>query len=660
MKYKNLLSILFFSMFLTSCSLDSSSSSSLISSISQSSTSSTETYLPVTPIDPEAKVYTVTFLDNQDEIILTLEVEEGKSAVVPSDIDLNRADTTNYYRFISWDQSLEEITSDLYVHAIYETIPFDGDYAFALNDALGYSLMSYRGEDSDPFIPDHYNGHVVNAIGTSAFASNANLVNISLPDSIISIGAEAFSNCQYLETISLPANLKYIGDQAFYYCLSLREISLPNSLEMIGSNAFQQCQELTQVILPDSLTYLGSQAFMACMKVTSFHIGSSLRLIGSAPFYGMPSLSDFSVSTENTYFTFDGIGLYYAIDEEETNSDETITSYYYNGLIYTLNVSDELDEYLLKDGVETIGMYSMAYVSNIKKIVIPDSVTQDEGFAYVGSNIEEVEYPLDGEITFSEGTFSNAASLKSVTLPNSLNVIPKWAFENTTSLENITLSENIVRIEDEAFLNSGIKEIVLPSSLVHLGSYDTIEDEGFTSVFNNCANLERVDMSKTKVTTITGNCFSSTNISEFLFPEGIEVIEDYAFQFCSFTTLDLPDTITTLGVSCFDSNTNLVEVDLPDNTSLRTIPNRAFWGCSNLEKAIIHEGVTTLAMQSFYNCTSLDTIYLPNTLRTIASNAIGNCPLSDIYYNGTEEEFLEINISDNNNFVLSEHNIHYI
>ena len=346
MKYKNLLSILFLSMFLTSCSLDSSSSSSsLISSISQSSTSSTETYLPVTPIDPEAKVYTVTFLDNQDEIILTLEVEEGKAAVVPSDIDLNRADTTNYYRFISWDQSLEEITSDLYVHAIYETIPFDGDYAFALNDALGYSLMSYRGEDSDPFIPDHYNGHVVNAIGTSAFASNANVVNISLPDSIISIGAEAFSNCQYLETISLPANLKYIGDQAFYYCLSLREISFPNSLEMIGSNAFQQCQELTQVILPDSLTYLGSQAFMACMKVTSFHIGSSLRLIGSAPFYGMPSLSDFSVSTENTYFTFDGIGLYYAIDEEETNSDETITSYYYNGLIYTLNVSDELDEY---------------------------------------------------------------------------------------------------------------------------------------------------------------------------------------------------------------------------------------------------------------------------------------------------------------------------
>lgn len=664
MKHKSIISLAFLSLFLSACGSQSSftSTTSLNSSSSLSSTTTTsaEEYLPVAPIEPDSKVYKVTFLDNQGEVILTLDVKEGEDAIVPDDINLNRADSANYYLFTGWDQSLENITTDLYVHAIYETIPFDGNYAFALNDALGYSLMAYKGDEQDPLIPDHYNGHVVNAIGTSAFSGNRNIVNVTLPETIVSIGANAFYDCEALETISLPNNLLYIGDQAFYYCLSLKEITFPDKLEKIGSNAFQQCQEITSVTLPDSLTYLGTQAFMGCMKVTSFSVGKSLRLIGSAPFYGMPSLANFSISEENKYFTFDGTGLYYFIDEQEENEDGTMTSYYYNGLVYMLNVPSAQNEYVVKDGVETIGNYSMAYVSNIKKIVIPSSVTKDEGFAYVGSGIEEIDYPVDGNITFSAGLFSNATSLESFTLPSTMTVIPKWGFENTKSLQKITVPEGIVRIEDEAFFGSGITELTLPSSLVYLGSHDTIEDGGFTSVFNSCANLSKVDMSDTKVTEITNNCFSSTDISEFAFPSGITSIGEYAFQHCAFSSLDLPDSITNLGAACFDSNTKLKTVDLPDNSKLKSLPSRAFWGCSSLESAVIHEGVTTINMQSFYNCTSLDTIYLPSTLKTVGSNAITNCPLTDIYFSGTQDEFLAINISENNNFDPTAHNIHFI
>ena len=96
------------------------------------------------------------------------------------------------------------------------------------------------------------------AIPERAFEEVTNLVNIKLPQSVLTIGTYAFYGCSSLTKIELAEGLERIGYSAFDGCSALERISLPNSLESIQTSAFNYCRELKGITIPANVVEIGS------------------------------------------------------------------------------------------------------------------------------------------------------------------------------------------------------------------------------------------------------------------------------------------------------------------------------------------------------------------------------------------------------------------
>ena len=93
------------------------------------------------------------------------------------------------------------------------------------------------------------------------------LIEIILPESLVTIGSNAFSGCKNLTKIILPESLVTIGSNAFYSCEKLTKIILPESLVVIDDWAFDRCSRLSYINLPKGVTSIGRGAFQDCSSL---------------------------------------------------------------------------------------------------------------------------------------------------------------------------------------------------------------------------------------------------------------------------------------------------------------------------------------------------------------------------------------------------------
>jgi len=73
----------------------------------------------------------------------------------------------------------------------------------------------------------------------------------------------------------------------------------------------------------------------------------------------------------------------------------------------------------------------------------------------------------------------------------------------------------------------------------------------------------------------------------------------------------------------------------------------------------VPEGVTTIGHDAFLNCTNLESVTIPSSVTSIGNVAFYKCDsLKDVYYGGSESQWKQISIGDNNN-ALTQATIHY-
>lgn len=72
----------------------------------------------------------------------------------------------------------------------------------------------------------------------------------------------------------------------------------------------------------------------------------------------------------------------------------------------------------------------------------------------------------------------------------------------------------------------------------------------------------------------------------------------------------------------------------------------------------IPEGVTRIGFGAFCRNSGITSISLPSTLKKIDASAFYECEFTDIYYNGTSEDWLKIDIDLESNDILTKANIH--
>lgn len=148
-------------------------------------------------------------------------------------------------------------------------------------------------------------------------------------------------------------------------------------------------------------------------------------------------------------------------------------------------------------------------------LVVPASAKAFDGFSFDRSIAEEVSFEADHDIEIGE-VFRSAATLKKVTLPAELSVIPESAFSMCEALESISIPAGVTRIDESAF--------------------------------EYCTNLKTVTFEGTKCEVIGEYAFSECGLEEITLPEGLKTVSDFAFEFCEqLTSITFPSTIESIG-----------------------------------------------------------------------------------------------------------------
>jgi BspA type Leucine rich repeat region (6 copies) len=174
-----------------------------------------------------------------------------------------------------------------------------------------------------------YEGYPVTSIGNDAFNNCANLMSVTIPDSVTNLGDSAFFNCTSLMNVIIPNSVTSIGGSAFADCISLTSVTIPDSITSIGLGAFQ-FSGLTSVTIPDSVTNLGDFAFSFCTSLKNAVIGNGITSIGLNEFAYCNSLTSVTISDSITSIgnAFDLSGLTsVTIPDSVTNITDYAFSY---------------------------------------------------------------------------------------------------------------------------------------------------------------------------------------------------------------------------------------------------------------------------------------------------------------------------------------------
>ena len=447
---------------------------------------------------------------------------------------------------------------------------------------------------------------------------------------------------------------------------------------------------LTDFVVPETVEKIAPYAFVNS-GLTSVTISKNVRVIGAHAFNDELATINFAEGifiTDATRESFENTAWYNGGDSDPNTYGPTMSQYVIDrstvGLFFTAgNI-----------------VYEYKWISTASALVIPDNVN---GFdiTVIASNINS-----GAPITFSDlvlpaglrkinaNAFSNMDVTKSITTKSTvLTDIASNVFDETLYYRNnndmfilgsvlvkcqnttgtIVIPEGIVSISDNAFANSQVKNITLPSTLKYIGNSAFFNCTNLVSVsipagvteigdlaFSLCQKLEQVTFNAkdSKLVKIGESAFSDClTLTSINVPYTVESVGKEAFLNCrslstvnfdyivvttnedntTTTTLVAKSKLTELGESAFYNCNGLRRISVPNGVSV--IRERTFYNCyqlANVEFDVSLSAVRTIETQAFYGCTSLGgtvdlnnpslvTLVLPNKLEVIRERAFANC-----------------------------------
>lgn len=189
--------------------------------------------------------------------------------------------------------------------------------------------------------------------------------------------------------------------------------------------------------------------------------------------------------------------------------------------------------------------------SNIKSVVIPDSVTFIQRAFSDCKYLSEVTFGKNSNLDTIESAFQNCISLEALDLSTTkLTEISNDTFNGCKNLRSINISDSVTSIGERAFYEcESLKEIVLPKNLEDIGrnafGYCTLLktitipakldiNEGLTqSVFHDVPSLEKVIFEEGR-DEIKGYAFISiTSDAEIIVPASVKKLSLWSFFFLS-------------------------------------------------------------------------------------------------------------------------------
>ena len=314
-----------------------------------------------------------------------------------------------------------------------------------------------------------------------------------------------------------------------------------------------------------------------------------------------------------------GDNLTWKLDDEGTltiSGKGAMTEWVHSHSAPWATYSNTINKVVIQPGVTCIGKNAFSSgCKNLTSITIPEGVTSIGRYAFqLCSSLTSITIPKS-VTSIGWSAFQGCSSLKSITIPEGVTSIGEHAFGGCSSLRSITIPEGVTSIEDGVFYEcSSLMSITIPEGVTIIG------DEAFQW----CSSLTSITIPK-GVTSIGWKAFQGcSSLKSITIPEGVTSIEYGAFDTCrGLTSVTISESVTSIGKHAFDGCENLKSITIPK--SVTSIGESAFYGCENLESITIPEGVTSIEGRVFYDCSSLMSITIPKGVTSIGEYAFYLC-----------------------------------
>ena len=128
-----------------------------------------------------------------------------------------------------------------------------------------------------------------------------------------------------------------------------------------------------------------------------------------------------------------------------------------------------------------------------------------------------------------------------------------------------------------------------------------------------------------RVTSIGEAAFWACSFTSITIPNSVTSIGGFAFEYCSsLTSITIPNSVTSIGYLAFEYCSSLTSITIPN--SVTSIGSSAFRGCSSLTSVTIPNSVTSIGSVAFSDCSSLTSITIGNSVTSIGNEAFAYCP----------------------------------
>lgn len=490
-------------------------------------------------------------------------------------------------------------------------------------------------------------------LGNNVFNNCTSLKVFSIGENSSLCGIGTKFSATLIETLDLSncPQLSFICRNSFQNTKKLNSVNLDNTqIINIEPYTFDSCSALENVYLSEITESIDQYAFRNCTSLTAINLDNVAKVVSNA-FEGCTNLNiDYSDKVEKEYNNF-----------KYFKSKESVMISGYTGNDSDLIIPDTIDE------LPVTRIYDGVFKDKkFNSVTFPSQLVTIGKEAFYNCRINEVPIFPDTLTTVGESAFDCCNFIGELHLPKNLIKLEKYAFSRNSSTK-IVVGENTQSVEDFAFYScdklkyldfgDGVKTIEKNAITSCFGLTD-INFGKNVSDFNEIFNTKNFDSIIEKVTVNKENesfadidgVLYNKDITEliyypcgkenenFILPETVKTIDDYAFAYTYADSVDLsnvesigeyafyysenlknisiPSTVTEIGDYCF-SDSQALETVIIGSVNIDRYTDALFINCNNLTKVIFDSDAYIKGMLRTFCKTSIESIVLPDNIETM-------------------------------------------
>lgn len=384
-----------------------------------------------------------------------------------------------------------------------------------------------------------------------------------------------------------------IGTRAFSSTYYLQGIKIPNSVTSFKSYAFVGCYRLENLTIPASVTSFGYIPFLGCPRLACVYYE------GNAPeVFQFPKKSyDGAFAALTSYYRAENKDSWEPLIDENNKWEERKIECIDKPFQGTQGIAYEY----IEDGTAVVVGIGTASETDI---VIPVTVENpNDGKTYIVRSIGNSAFQGTGITSLTMGSsietigdnaFQSCTDLTKAMIGSCVRSMGENVFQDCSNLMEVYYDGYIPDIKGEIYINTPQElvsyynkaEKIFWENATILGSWQNRKALCITETMPGTKELGFENFTEEETVSVFGKYLTSEKVvipptylmGRKLFT--VTTIAKQAFSFSTFTSIEIPDTVTTIEQFAFQSCNNLTSITLPK--SVTSLESYAFSGCNSL------------------------------------------------------------------------------